>query len=256
MSKKNLFILFVFIFYTNSFSQSLVDSTKNLSTFSGSIGITNNGFAIIPTFSLNSPATIINLSFKKNRLSFEPDIRLVPNASKGGMVWWLRYKLIDQKKFSMRIGAHPAFSFIRRSIIENQVKTDITEMLRFAAFELVPNYQILPNWGIGAMYLEGHGLQKHGPQTTRVLFLNSSISNIKIGGNFRFTAIPIVYFLNTDGFKGNYFTATGIISNTKSPFTLGTTINQTFTSNIPGNQDFMWNLTLSYHFSKTFKSIK
>jgi hypothetical protein len=254
IQKTILFLSFLVItFY--SFSQKS-DSSIVSTRFSGSITFTNNGFAIIPTFSLNSPAAIFNLAWRKNKFSIEPDIRLVPDGTKGGMLLWLRYRLVEQKKFSLRAGVHPAFSFIRKTISDNGVNTEITEMLRFAAFEIVPNYQITPHWSIGAMYLEGHGLQSHGPQTTRVLFLNTNISNIKLGGNFRFTFIPIVYFLNTDNSTGNYFTATGILSNTKLPFSLQSTINQTFTSNIAGNQDFMWNVGLTYAFSKDFKRVK
>ena len=253
---KSVFFVIVFVSLTQiSFGQQ-TDSTQTLSNFSGSVGITNNGFSIIPTFSLNSPATIINLAWQKNRFSFEPDIRLVPDASKGGMLFWLRYRLIEKKKFSLRLGVHPAFSYIRRTVTENGVSTEITEMLRFAAFEVVPNYQITPNWGISAVYLHGSGLQSHGPQNTNVLFLNTSIANIKVCGDFRFQIIPSLYFLSTDGSTGTYFSATGILSNKNTPFTLQSTINQTFSSNIAGNQDFMWNVMLAYHFSNNFRSIK
>lgn len=228
------------------------DTTTTNSSFSGSVGFTNNGFSIISTFSLNAPAAIINLAWRKNKLSFEPDIRLVPDASKGGLIFWLRYRFIENKKFSLRMGVHPAFSLIRKTINNNGQDLEITEMLRFAAIEVVPTYQLTPNWSIGAMYLNGNGLQKHGPQTTHVLFLNTSISNIKIGGDFKFQFIPLVFFLNIDDFRSDYFSATGIISNTKSPFSFQGTINQTFKSNIAGNQDFMWNVMLAYRFTKNF----
>ena len=116
------------------------DSTKTISSFNGSIGITNNGFSIIPTFSLNNPAVIMNFTWRKNRFSFDPDIRLVPDASKGGLLFWFRYRLVEKKKFSLRIGVHPAFSLIRRTVSDAGVSTEITEMLRFAAGEIVPNY--------------------------------------------------------------------------------------------------------------------
>lgn len=249
-----LAFFFAFVSQT-SFGQS-ADSTQTISTFSGSVGITNNGFSIVPTFSLNSPAAIMNLYWRKKRFSFDPDIRLVPDASKGGLIFWFRYRLIEQKKFSLRVGVHPALTLVKRTITENGTNSEITEMLRFAAAEVVPNYQITPNWSVGAVFLHGSGLQKHGPQNTNVLFLNTSISNIKVGGDFRFQIIPMVYFLNTDGYKGNYFSATGILSHNKSPFSLQSTINQTFSSNVPGNQDFMWNAMVVYNFSRNFKNVK
>ncbi len=254
-SKQSFLFVAILLFSFTSFSQK-TDSTTASTTFSGTITLTNNGFAIIPTFSLNSPAAIFNLSWRRDKFSVEPDIRLVPDGTKGGFLFWLRYRLVEQKKFSLRAGVHPAFSFVRKTVTDKGTSREITEMLRFAAVEIVPNYKITPNWSVGAMYLEGHGIQSHGPQTTRVLFLNTSISNIKLGGDYRFTFIPNVYFLNTDGYTGDYFTATSILSNTKLPFSLQGTINQTLNSNIPGNQDFMWNVGITYAFSKEFKRVK
>lgn len=248
-----LFISY-FLFPNISFGQS-ADSTKNISTFSGSVGFTNNGFSIIPSFSLNAPAFVSSLSFSKNKFSFEPDIRLVPNAEKGGLIWWLRYRLVDNKKFSFRVGAHPAFTLIRRTDVEDGQTKEITEMLRFLAFEAVPSYQITKKWDISAMYLQGHGLQNHGPQLTRVLFLNTSITNLGLGKNLYFNVFPSIYFLNTDGFIGNYFTATASVNHKKWPFSLQTTINQTFKSDIPDNKDFMWNVTLNYNFRKIYKKV-
>ena len=166
-------LFFILIISKTIFAQSS-DSTKNISSFSGSVGFTNNGFSIIPTFSLNHSAFVANLSFKKKKFSFEPDIRLVPDAKNGGMLWWLRYQLVDNKKFGFRIGTHPAFTLIKRTDIEDGTSKEITEMLRFIAFEAVPSYQFNKNFGVSAMYLQGNGLQNHGPQLTRVLFLNSN----------------------------------------------------------------------------------
>lgn len=248
-----LFVLLLFCSYL-SFAQS-EDSTQTPMVFSGNVGFTNNGFSIIPSFSLNAPAFVANLSIRKNKFSFEPDIRLVPNAEKGGLIWWLRYRLVDHKKFGFRVGAHPAFTLIRRTDVEDGKTKEITEMLRFIAFEAVPSYQITKKWGISAMYLQGNGLQNHGPQRTRVLFLNTSITNIDLGKNLSFNLFPSIYFLNTDGFTGNYLTATGSIAHKKWPFSLQSTINQTFKSNILNNKDFLWNVTLNYNFRKIYKKV-
>lgn len=228
------------------------DSTKTINTFSGFVGVTNNGFSIIPTFSLNRPAVVTNFAWRKNRFSFNPDIRLVSDASKGGMIFWLRYQLVEQKKFSLRVSAHPAFTLVKRIVSDNTASQEITEMLRFLAYEITPNYQITPNWSVSAVYLQGNALQLHGPQETKVLFLNTNISNIKLGGDLRFQLVPSFYFLNTDGYTGKYLSLTGILSKKESPFTIQSTINQTFTSTIPDNKQFMWNVMLSYNFSKNF----
>jgi hypothetical protein len=249
-----LFSLILSILLQTAMGQS-ADSTKNISSFSGTVGFTNNGFSIIPTFSLNNPAFVANLSFRKNKFSFEPDIRLVTDASRGGLIWWLRYRLVDTKKFGFRIGTHPAFTLIRRTDNANGNTKEITEMLRFIAFEAVPSYQFNKKLGVSAMYLQGNGLQKHGPQLTQVLFLNTSITNIGLGKNLTFNVFPSVYFLSTDSYRGDYLTVTAALAHKKLPFSLQSTINQTFKSNIPDNKDFMWNVTLNYKFRKIYKRI-
>lgn len=249
------FLLVLFAFTANVSLGQSADSTRAVATFSGSVGLTNNGFSIIPTFSLNSPAAILNFYYRKNRFSFDPDIRLVPDASKGGFLFWFRYRLVERKKFSLRVGVHPAFSLVKKTITENGANREITEMLRFAAGEVVPNYQITPNWNVSAVYLHGSGLQRYGPQRTNVFFLNNSIANLHAGGDFRLHLIPSVYWLFVDGFQGSYFSGTAILSKRDMPFTLQSTINQTLTSDLPGNQHFMWNVLVAYNFSKRFKRI-
>ncbi|MBK9510414.1 MAG: hypothetical protein IPP61_17505 [Cytophagaceae bacterium] len=255
--KNNRFLkIWLILFFSSAFCNAqTADSTYNISTFSGSVGFTNNGFSIIPTFSLNHSAFVASLAFKKKKFSFEPDIRMVPDAKNGGMLWWLRYQLVDNKKFGFRIGTHPAFTLIRRSDTEDGSTKEITEMLRFIAFEAVPSYQINSKLGLSAMYLQGNGLQKHGPQLTRVLFLNSAITDINLSKNLYFNIFPSVYFLYTDGYRGDYLTVTGALGHKKLPFTIQSTINQTFKSDVPGNKDFMWNVTLNYNFKKILKRI-
>ena len=62
MQKATGLLVFVLLLFTlSSFSQK-TDSTKSTSHFSGSVGVTNNGISLIPTFPLGKPATILNLS--------------------------------------------------------------------------------------------------------------------------------------------------------------------------------------------------
>jgi hypothetical protein len=251
-------ILF-FLFSQNAFTQqsdSLQQLAKKTTTFSGSVGITNNGFSIVPTFSLNSPATITQLSIRKNKFSFAPDFRFTTNFKKGGMVFWLRYHLIEKKRFSLRIGTHPAFNFALRNVTDNGVTTPITQVRRFIANELALNYQIRPNWGVNLYYLNGNGLQKDGPILLHFVNFSTSVSNIKIGGKFRLMLLPAVYYLNIDGKDGQYFTATGILSNKKLPFSISSSVNKVIKTNIVGGKDFLWNVGLNYHFSKKMIAIK
>jgi hypothetical protein len=154
------------------------------------------------------------------------------------------------------VGAHPGLNLQERVLTENGATSKITQMRRFLAWELVPNYRITQNWTIGAYYLQGNGLQKDGPLTTHFLTFNTAISNIKAGKELRLGFYPAVYYLYLDGLTGKYFTATAALSHQQLPLSLEYSLNKTFTSNLPGNKDFMWCLTLKYNFSKTLLNIK
>ena len=243
-------VFFLILFFNTSIFGQNTDSTQKTSTFSGAIGITNNGFSIVPSFSLNSPALLFNGAFRKKKFSFEPDFRLAMDAKNGGLIWWFRYQIVQHKKFGIRTGVHPALTIIKRQVTENGKTSEISELLRFAAFEVVPGYQINKHFGVSAMYLQGNGLQDHGPQVTRVLFLNTSITNVSLNQNLMLYTFPTVYYLYTDGFTGSYFTGTVGLVHKKWPVSLQSSINQTFKSNVPGNKDFMWNVTLNYNFKR------
>jgi hypothetical protein len=248
--KYSLIFVITFLFSFSVFSQQ-IDSIQKVTTFSGSLGITNNGFSIVPSFSLNKPAIVALLSWKKNKFSIDPDVRLTFDAKKGGILLWFRYHAIEGDKFRLRVGAHPALNFQLREITDNSgAPLEITQMRRFLAWEFNPSYQITKNWGIGLYYLQGNGMQKDGPQTTHFVNLNTSISKIKLGTNIRLTLLPAIYYLYLDDFTGTYFTGTAILAHTKLPFTVQSSINKTFDSNLPGNKDYIWNVQINYNFRK------
>jgi hypothetical protein len=234
----------------------LTDSIHKTTVFSGSVGVTTNGFSIVPTFSLNSSAGLFFLSWKKNKFSIDPDIRLTPDGRKGGILLWFRYHAINEKKFSLRVGAHPALNFQLRKVTDNNTTTTITQMRRFLAGEIAPTYHINKNWHVGIYYLQGHGLQKDGPQATHFITFNSGINNIKIGGPLRLALYGAVYYLELDGYEGHYYTATTTLSHKKIPFSLQAAMNKTIRSTLPGNKDFLSTVTLFYNFSKTMVRVK
>ena len=249
--KTGLISLFLFLVAGIASAQQ-IDPAGKKTIYSGSLGVTTNGFSIIPSFSLNGPGLMALLSWRKNRFSIDPDVRVSPDLRKGGVLLWFRYEAVESKKFSLRVGAHPGLNLQERVLTDNGVTAKITQMRRFLAWELVPNYRITDNWSIGMYYLQGNGLQKDGPLTTHFVTFNTAISNIKAGKDLRLGFYPAVYYLYLDGLTGRYFTATAALSHQRLPLSLEYSLNKTFSSNLPGNKDFMWCLTLKYNFSKTF----
>jgi hypothetical protein len=250
-SVRHLAIFLAIFFAFPAFAQQS-DSTQQVSSFYGSVGLTNNGFSIIPSFSLNAPAVVTLLNWQKGRFIIAPDVRLTLDARKGGMLFWLRYQLVQSPKFSLRLGAHPAMNLQTRLVNDGDKQIEITQARRFIAGEVAPNLRITPKWSVGIYYLTGHGFQQDGPKNTHFVTLNTTLGDIKVSQNLRLMLAPAVFYLNVDGNEGTYITATAALSHKKSPFSLQSSINQTFDSNLPGNKDFLWNVVLNYNFHKDF----
>ncbi len=244
-------ILLSMIFYS---ANGQADSTKI--SFSGSLGVTNNGFSIIPTFSLNSPAALIFLSWRKKNFSIDPDIRITPDGRKGGILLWFRYHAINQKRFQLRAGFHPAMNLQIRQITEQGVSSEITQMRRFLAWELAPSLKVHKYFTTGLYYLQGNGLQLDGPRTTHFVNLYASLAGIPVGDKIKFSITPAVYYLYLDGYQGTYLTATASLKHADFPFSIQSAINQTFQSDLPGNKEFLWNVSFNYHFQKTYLKSK
>ncbi len=131
-----------------SFSQD-ADSTTSPTHFSGSVSVTNNGISIVPSFSLEKPAVILNLSVGKSRLSFEPDIRFSLAGRPWTMLFWGRYKLINKEKFQLSAGTHLGLNFIT-SLLPVKGDTALTTVTRpYLAGELFPRFSVTKNIRLG-----------------------------------------------------------------------------------------------------------
>ena len=231
------------------------DSLVVTSGFSGLVGITNNGISIIPTFSLDAPAYNFLLSVKKNRFSFDPDIRATFDGKKGSMVFWFRYKLVQGKKFNLQTGAHPAYNLALRDIVTTSTSSTIstiTQARRFIATEIFPSYRLSDKVSLGIYYLRGFGLQKDGPINSNFITLNTNVSGIRLFKNHYLQFTPQFYYLKLDQNDGFYYTHTIGISSTKHPFLLQSTINKEIKTKIPGSQKLAWNLSIFYAFNKKY----
>ena len=230
------------------------DSTVVKSNFSGLVGLTSNGLSIIPTFSLNAPAYNFLLSVSKNKFSFDPDIRLTLDGRKGGMVFWFRYKVVEGKKFNLGVGAHPAYNFQLRKIIDPTTGrlSEVTQARRFIAAEINPGYQVNKNFRVGMYYLKGFGLQNDAIKSSHFLTFNTTLSNIKLGGGTSLQFTPQIYYLKLDKEDGIFYTHTVSISKKDLPFLLQSTINKNIKTNITGGDRFQWNISLFYSFNRKY----
>ena len=229
----------------SSFSQK-TDSTKNIFQLKGAVTVTNKGISLIPTFTLGKPAVLFDLSMGKKKLFFEPQLKFSLKGKPWAFLFWWRYKLITDKKFSLTIGAHPAINFRTDSFFINGTQRATIVARRYLAGELVPNYLISKNVSVGLYYLYGRGLDHGTIKNGHFLTINANFSHIKLGDKFFARFIPQIYYLNQDGKDGFYYTTSLTLAKINFPISFQSMTNKIIHTNVPGSEDFLLNFSLIY----------
>jgi hypothetical protein len=231
----------------------LVTSSATLSQekkvdVSGSISATNNGISIVPALSLGEPAGVFNLSVGK-RFRYEPELRFSLEGQPWSFLFWFRYDLVKDDKFSVRIGAHPALSFKTTEEMVNGTLEEVTRSRRFLAGELATNYVLSDKISVGTYYLGGHGIESTVPDQTHFVSVNSGLSNLINVEEFSLSLRPQIYYLKIDEKDGFYASTSITLRHEEYPFSLASTINRTIQTEISGNPHLLWNISLVYRFS-------
>lgn len=240
-------LLIAFIGMTCLSSAQVSDSTKNESSILGSVGVTNNGISLIPSFSLEKPASIFNLSLQKGRFSFDPEFTFSLEGKPWYQIYWFRYKVVSNPKFQLGAGTHLGLNF--RSTFLPPVGEAITTE-RYLVGELSPTYSISKKISLGLYYLHGRGFDIGTNQPLHFIGLNTHFAEIGVSKNLLLSLNPQVYYLKAYGPEGFYFTSTFGLQLKNSPFSLKSTINKVIQTRIPGSKNFLWNLVLTCSFPK------
>ncbi len=234
-----------------SFSQG-TDSSKTITSVSGSVSVTNNGISIVPTFSLDKPAAIFDLAVTKNRFSYEQDLRFSLKGVPWGFIFWGRYKLVPEGKFQMSVGTHFGLNFMTSVVPINGDSSEVTIVRRYVAGELFPRFLLSKNITVGLYYLYSHGIDEGTIKNTNFLTLNANFSDIKLWNQFFMNISPQFYYLKLDAQDGFYFSSALTAGRKNFPLFVSGIINQTINSDITGNKNFVWNVSLVYTINKIF----
>ncbi len=185
---KNLFVLLiVLIDGVNARAQE--ETEPFLDDFRGTASLTQNGISLVPSFSLGDPALLFDLKFTKGKLSFEPDLRFSLEGKPWSFLFWLRYKAVENKQFSLRLGAHPAQNFRTFNVVRNGQPEELLEARRYLAAEVAPTYKICDNIGLGVYYLYGHSFDE-GVKNTHFMVLNSYLNDLCISEKLYLDVAP------------------------------------------------------------------
>lgn len=269
--KMNILILvFAFLQLTNhSFSQkadsqnsptvfivnsSKIDSQKNNFQLKEAITITNNGIAYIPSFSLQKPAIIIDLSLGDGKLSLEPSLRFAFNFQPWGFLFPVRYKIKSAGKFRITAGVVPGLAFKNVTLIDNGISTTGSVSASYLGGDLRPDFFISENISVGAYYYYLHGVSDGTLRNINLVSANVNFLKIKLGGGLFAKFTPQCYYLSQDKFSGFYFNHIIALLKRNSPFSLQALMTSTIHTDIPGSDKIIWNVSVIYSINKTYIS--
>lgn len=228
---------------------------QGIKHFDGTISATNNGISIIPSFSLGRPAVFFDLSAGGERLSFDPMFRFGMNGKPWSFVFWWRYKLLKDSRFTIGAGAHPAFIFQDREVVIDGKTETMFVANRYLAGELTPMYKVSDHLSTGLYYLHGEGFNPTGPKRTDFVAWNTVLSDLRIVKDLMLRVNPQLYFLRVDQTSGFYVSSSFTLTKEDFPIGVQTLFNQKIDSTVPGD-DLVWNVSLLYTFANDYRKDK
>lgn len=229
------------------------EQPKSELLLSGAVTVTTKGISTIPNLTLGKPAAIFDMSVVKGKWIFDPQFRIdLTNARPWNLMFWWRYKAIENNTWLLQVGAHPAYSFRTRTVIDNGVEKKTSTVDRYVAGEITVRRYLTENISVGTYYLYSKGLEKYITQNTHYLSLTSNFNNIRISDQVFMRISPQIYYLNMDKKGGFYATTVLTLWKKDFPLSLSSLLNKEITSDIPGSHNFLWNVSLIYSFGSAY----
>lgn len=247
--KNVIMLLFICLQTCRTVQAQQTDSTRHPFHFSGSVSVTHNGLSFIPTFSLEKPATLFNLSMGR-KVRFEPELRFGLDGKPWSFLFWWRYSLLNTAKFNFRLGAHPAMNFKSQTVTLNGVQQKAIITRRYLAGEIAPAYAFSKKMSAGVYYLYSRGLDPGAAKNNHFLAINSTVNHLRLFRDWHLKVSPQIYYLKLDQQDGYFVTSSFALAKPGFPFSLGAIINKRIEAAIAGSRDFVWNTTLIYSFSR------
>lgn len=140
-------------------AQTKQDTIPTPFEFSGTIILSTNGISPIPAFSLDKPAVLVNLSIRKRRFSYNPEM----SFSTKGIPWYLnnffRYRLIEKKRFQFQTGLIWGIGYSYPEVLQNGINRTIAKAERFLWLELIPKYKISEKVTISSTTFSGYNFE-------------------------------------------------------------------------------------------------
>lgn len=220
--------------------------------FRADLSVTNNGFSLVPAFTLGKPAAFLDMRMGNKRLSFEPQFRYSLKGRPWSFIFIYRYKAIMKPRFQLAIGGHlPGINYITQPVTVGTITEPLSVARRFLAAEVIPTYIISKKVSVGLYYLRGHAFQQHGVQNSNFLSLQGNFMRLKLAGKAFVSFNPQLFYLKVDADDGVYINSTTTVGFEGFPLTISNILNKAIDSTIPA-KDFDWNVSLVYTLQRNF----
>jgi len=228
-------------------AQVAAEASRPVEVF-GNVNVTNRGISLVPALTLGRPAAIFDLGVRKGRMSFEPQLRFALDGKPWSFLLWGRYRAVSGERFSLIVGGHPAFSFKTTTAEVDGRAQDRIEVRRYLAIDATPSWRLSSHASVGGYYLYSNGFDPGAAKHTQMVAARTSLSNVRIFGEFVLQATPQIYYLRTSGQEGTYVGANASIGRRGSPWSIGTIVNQPIRTDVAGGKSFLWNVSANYAF--------
>jgi len=238
------FFLFTF-FIVISVSASDSDSTKHPVQISGMVSLNSNGVAQVPAFAAGKPVVMLNLSVRKGRFSYDPNIAYGLNFKPWIFDNWFHYRLVDKLKFELRTGCNVSMFF---SEFKNADTTGIWYGQRYFTPELAGTFKFDKNRSLAVMLWYDIGVE---PNTISGLFYNLMYDRygIPAGRHITLGVNVMLFYIDYTGNNDGFFISPKFsATSTKLPLSLFFQAIQPFTSNMNPYPNFQYNFGIGFIF--------
>lgn len=246
-------LTFLFIYGSNILSAQNEGNTLKINDFTASATVQNKGISTIPNLTLGEPAVLFNLKFGR-KLAFEPEFRFsLETAKPWAMVFWWRYFGTIGDNLKITFHTNYALAFKNMEVINSSgTQLEVNNTTRYLAAALEPNYKINNYVGISSYLFYSRGLESYITKNTYMVSIRPVFSNIPLFKDITARIVPEVYYLKMDENDGVYLSSRFGINKKNCRFSLSGLISQPLKTTIPSKYDFLWNIGVTYTFSKKY----
>jgi len=118
--------------------------------------------------------------------------------------------------------------------------------------DFASNYFVAKNISVGVYYLYSLAIDNAALRNTHLISVNSNFSNIKLSDHYFLKFTPQAYYLKQVPYDGFYVASTWSLARKGFPLSLSSILNKAIRTDVPGSQDFAWNLIITYTFNRFY----